>query len=382
MRVLAITNLFPDSARPGFAPFNRQQLERLSRLCSLTVIAPLPWPRALAIRLRGGRPEPPPSCRLEGEVVYPVYWYTPRVLRDLYGRFYRWSISRAVDRVFAQSAPDVIYATWAYPDCWAAVRTGAARGVPVVSRVHGSDINEYMKHAGRRDLILEALEGSARVITVSEALRDILAAEGVERRKIETVLNGVDRGIFRPADREEASGRLSIKPGRRRVLFAGNLERVKGVDLLIDAFARLGDPGAELVVLGDGPERGRLESLARTKGLGDRVLFRGRVPLEETALWMSACDVFCLPSRNEGTPNVILEALACGTPVVASRTGGIPGIVPGEGGILFPPEDPAALAAALDEALSRDWGRVESPAGTWEDNAARILGILESASGR
>jgi glycosyltransferase involved in cell wall biosynthesis len=113
-----------------------------------------------------------------------------------------------------------------------------------------------------------------------------------------------------------------------------------------------------------------------------RIHFHGRVAHHMIGRWMNACDLFCLPSLDEGTPNVLLEALACRTPVVATDTGGIPEIVSPESGILFPKGDVPALAGALRAALERDWDRdrIVCPASSWEDNARSLAGILQRAA--
>lgn len=378
MKVLAITNLFPDSSRPGFATFNRQQLFHLSALCELRLIAPLPWTRRFSMALKGESPAPPEEFEGRAVIEYPSWYYTPKILRDLYGSFFYRSITSAVDRATSGSKPDVIYATWAYPDCWAAVRTGRRLGVPVVSRLHGSDINDYMKYPGRRKLILEGLRGSAAIISVSRDLKDRLAGEGIDPGKIEVLYNGVDRELFHQLERSMARKELGLPAGGKHLLFVGNLNAGKGVDLLIDAIPASGVEGVTLHILGDGP---MMEAL-RSRVCRQNVVFHGRKPFGQIGTWMNAADIFCLPSYDEGTPNVVLESLACGTPVVATDTGGIPEIINDDSGILFRKGDTGDLARALQQAFAREWDRtdIKSPAGTWEENAATLAGILSAAA--
>jgi glycosyltransferase involved in cell wall biosynthesis len=142
--------------------------------------------------------------------------------------------------------------------------------------------------------------------------------------------------------------------------YVGNIRPVKGSDVLIEAMDHLvkqiGNQDAELWIIGSGEIEAQVRARTTALGLDSRVRFLGRQPHEAIPRWMSAVDVFCLPSRNEGCPNVILEALASGKPVVASRVGGIPELLTeGANGYLVPPEDPAALARALDQALARTW---------------------------
>ncbi len=378
MKVLAITNLFPDSSRPGFATFNRQQMFHLSALCELRLITPVPWTRRLAMGLRGESPAPPEEFEGRAAIEYPTWYYPPKILRDHYGAFYYNSIYRAVDRAVAASRPDVIYATWAYPDCWAAVRMGRKLGVPVVSRLHGSDINDYMRYPGRKRLILEGLKGSARIISVSVDLKKKLVEEGIDPGSIEVLYNGIDRAIFHQEDRSGARHELGLSGKGKIVLFVGNLNAGKGVDLLIDAAAAAGIEDLTLHILGDGPSMGALRNRA-----GERnVVFHGRQPFDRIGTWMNAADIFCLPSYDEGMPNVVLESLACGTPVVATDTGGIPEIISEASGMLFRKGDAEDLVLKLSRAFARDWdrGAIVSPAGTWEENAGSLAGILSAAA--
>lgn len=383
MRVICITNLFPDVTRPGFASFNRQQLIHLASSHELELVVPVPWPRRAALALRGARPEPTADCAGVMTVRYPVYWYTPKVLRGLYGAFYERSIRATVASIVRSGRPDLVYATWAYPDCYAASLVAKRHGLPLVARVHGSDINEYFDHPARKRRILEAMRSARAVVAVSKALRELLAAAGVDPARIHVIYNGIDRDLFRAGDRLSSRRALGLDESKRIVLFAGNLEPVKGIALLIEAFGRLEGAPCEVHVIGDGPERGRLAGLARRLPPDKPVRFHGRVEHRLMGTWFNASDVFCLPSLAEGAPNVILEALACRTPVVAAETGGIPEVVPSGSGILFPRGDAAALAGALGEALSRAWdrGRIECPAGSWDENARRLGEVFALATG-
>jgi len=381
MKVVCVTNLFPDAAKPGFASFNRQQLIHLAALHEVRVIVPVPWPRFAALSLRGVKLAPTEDCRGVMSVHYPCYYYTPKVLRRFYGSFYERSIVGTFSRLVREDPPRVVYATWAYPDCWAASLLAARHGLPFVARIHGSDINAYFGYPSRKRLILEWMRRAQAIVSVSAALRDLLASEGVDRGKIHVVYNGIDRALFRPLDRGAARRELGLPESGAIILFAGNFERVKGIDLLIEAFGELEAAGV-LHIIGDGPEAKNLATLARRLPAGKPVRFHGRVPHRLMGLWFNACDVFCLPSLAEGTPNVVLEALACRTPVVAAETGGIPEVVSAGAGILFHRGDARALAGALAEALAKPWdrSRIECPAGSWAENAGKLGEILERAA--
>jgi glycosyltransferase involved in cell wall biosynthesis len=169
--------------------------------------------------------------------------------------------------------------------------------------------------------------------------------------------NGVEGDRFFPREQAEARRKLDLPTGRRIICFVGRLSREKAVDTLIEAMARFqADPEPPLlVIVGNGPAEGALRARAHALGLEPLVRFVGERHHSEVPDWISACDVFCLPSLREGCPNVVLEALASGRPVVASNVGGIPELVSEAEGRLVPPQDPQALAQALRVVLERSW---------------------------
>jgi glycosyltransferase involved in cell wall biosynthesis len=195
--------------------------------------------------------------------------------------------------------------------------------------------------------------------------------------------------MFRPVDRGEARARVGLPADGRVVVSVGRLAEVKGHDLLLRALGELapaeGDPaGIRLVLIGEGDRRGALERQARELGLEGRVRFEGEVAHERLADWYGAADLLCLPSRREGWPNVLMEAMACGTPCVASRVGGAPEILgEEEAGLLADPDDAGDLARALRAALARSWDRrvLVARAGehSWERAVARIESVLAEA---
>lgn len=379
MKILCLTNLFPDTTRPEFAPFNRQQIMHLADLNEVRVIAPVPWTHMLSKRLAGDRPAPLEEFS-KIDVSYPVYYYTPKIMRDSYWRFYRSSVASTFGRHVREFNPDLVYATWAYPDCRAAVELSSSAGLPLVMRIHGSDINDFFRFRGRKRLILEAVERADAVISVNEVLKELLVSNGADPSRIHVIYNGIDRSVFLPQDRDNCRSGLGLGVETPVILFAGNLKPVKGVDLLLEAFSRIEKRGLQLHILGDGPLRSSLEKRASSLGISGKVFFHGSVAHREMSRWYSASDILCLPSLNEGTPNVILEALACGIPVVASDTGGIPEVVNQDAGILFRTGDIPSLTTALSDGLERSWERsmIDCPAGSWVINAKTVTDLFES----
>lgn len=356
MKILALTNLYPNPLQPHRAVFNRHRFRFLAQRHALRLIVPIGWREELELSRKQQAHLPPErEVVLDGiPVAHPKYWYTPKVLRGAYGRFYLESVRRTFDRAVREFAPDIVFATWAYPDGWAAVRLARAHGLPVAILVHGSDIRRVDEFAARRRGTREALRHADGVIAVSADLGRSVVELGADPGSVQVVLDGVDKSVFLPGDQATARQQLGLAPGQRHLLFIGNLVEVKGLDILLQACAQLDQATDDwqLHLVGDGPLRGSLAQQADALGIAPRVRFHGSQPQHALPGWLHAADLFVLPSRSEGIPNVLLEASACGTPYVASRVGGIPEIASLGASTLVPPEDPRALATAIARRLA------------------------------
>ncbi len=387
MRVLAITKIFPNAAEPLSAPFNRQQFAALRDHCDLEILATIPWfPGAglLASWSSAGKlARVPKRETIHGMAVsHPRTLFVPRLAMATWGPLYAASIAPIVAPY--RGKVDVVLGTWAYPDGFASVLAARMLGVPCVVKLHGSDINLIAKEPGPRRMTSWALPQAACVVAVSRALADEAVAMGVERDRVTIVMNGVDAELFKPRDRAAARAELGLPAGPLAV-YIGNLNPVKGVPDLGRAWASVIRelPDATLLVVGDGPQRAAVESV--TSSLGERARLIPRQPLERVALYMAAADIVVLPSHNEGTPNVVIEALACGRRVVATAVGGVPDLITSdELGSLVPPRDPDALACALVAALRRPYdpdhvARLGARGG-WAASAAALHAVLQEAA--
>jgi len=363
--------------QPHRAPFNRHQLRLLGERHPLRVIAPVSWTDELALARAGGRLER--AVTLDGHAVeHPRYYFPPKVARGSYGYCFAASVRGAFRRAVREFAPDVVFAPWAYPDGWAAARLARRAGLPVVVQVHGSDVKLLDRSAARRRRTAEALNAADGVVAVSRDLRDRVVALGVPAERVTVIHDGVDAGVFCPGDRANARAAVNFPggwPTAPVLLFVGNLVPVKGIDVLLRALPAVSP--ARLVVVGVGPELDRLTRQAAGLGVADRVTFLGSLPQSALPNWYRAADVFVLPSRSEGVPNVLLEAGACGTPWVASRVGGVPEIPGHVSRRLVPPDDPAALAAAIADALAA--GRLDPADLPKPKFRAEAVGELEAA---
>jgi teichuronic acid biosynthesis glycosyltransferase TuaC len=387
MRVLVVTKIFPNSLEPLSSPFNRQQFRALSRSCEVELLATIPWfPGASAFKRWSSAARlsaVPSEERIDGlSVRHPRFVYVPKLAQGLSGPLYAASLAPAVFRY--RGHVDVVLGSWAYPDGYAAVMLGELLGVPAVIKVHGSDLNVLAKRQGPRRRMQRAFRRAARVVAVSRPLATIAEELGAARERIDVVPNGIDRTLFHPRDRDAARRALGLPVEGQIVLYVGHIATPKGALDLVQAFATGGSAlrGARLVLVGDGIERDACAKLAAT--LEVDATFVGAEPHERIPLWLAACDLLALPSWNEGIPNVVLEALASGRRVVATRVGGIPDVVTSEElGELVPPRDHRELATALARVLSTEYDplKVSSALSTpsWEGSAALLHQSLLSA---
>jgi glycosyltransferase involved in cell wall biosynthesis len=356
MRILAITNLYPNVRQPHRAPYNRQHFKQFAVSHAVRVIAPIAW----TDKLSGWRNALPPlpkdrrACCDGIKVDHPCYWYTPKLLRNQYGRFYLMSVRKTFERIASDFQPDVVFASWAHPDGWAAVRLGHAVGLPVVVNVVGSDV--LCMGAARQHLIAETVRAADGVVAASQDLARRVVQLGANPKRVQAIHNGVDTHLFGPGNRPAARQRLRWPADMPQLLFVGNLVPVKGLDVLIDALARLKREQIPFHchLVGQGPLRQALQRQADAAGVADRLTFVGPVPHDQLPDWFRAADLFVLPSRSEGVPNVLLEAAACGTPFVASNVGGIPEIAHLGRSRLMPADDIPALVAAIRGSLTHD----------------------------
>lgn len=357
MRILALTSQYPNPYQPHKTPFNRHQFRLLADRHKVAMIAPIAWTDEFRARAKG-LPALPPGRRVELDgiaVDHPRYLFPPRVLQATYGPFFASSVAPTFRRAVARFRPDLIYAAWAYPDGWAAVRLARRTGIPVVIQVLGSDVLVLTTHPRRRRLTFNGLRAADGVVAVSQDLAQRVIKGGVNPDKVRVVYGGIDPSLFHPGPKHEARERVGINSERGPlILFVGNLVPVKGIGTLLRACRLLEQEGVafQCRLIGQGPLAGRLQERINRTGLGARVELLGVKSQAELPDWYRAADVFVLPSRSEGVPNVLLEASACGTPCVASRVGGIPEITHRGSIQLVPPDDPLALARAIRETLS------------------------------
>jgi glycosyltransferase involved in cell wall biosynthesis len=359
MRILVLTNLYPNPFEPNRGLFNRNQIRHLAEEHEVTVISPILWTDEWAARRAGSSPLlNGRENELDGiPIVHPRYFYTPKVLRSCYGRFFKASVRRAFNRTVDRFQPDVVFSPWAYPDGWAAVELGHGCGLPVVIKVHGSDIHQLNRFPGRCSGTLQALHDANGVVVVSADLKDQIIRLGVNGESIRVIYNGIDAGVFAPGDKRQARARLGLPENRAAVVMVANFVPVKGHRILLEALKLLEGSGVpfDCHLLGDGPLRSSLASEAAALGLTHRVIFHGTKSQADLGDWYRAADIVAVPSLAEGIPNVLLEAMTCGVPCVATSLDGIREVMPMDYPCrLVPPGDAGALASAIQMMLHQE----------------------------
>jgi teichuronic acid biosynthesis glycosyltransferase TuaC len=397
IRLLTFSTLFPHAARPNHGIFVENRLRHLlaSQQAISTVLAPVPW-----FPSRSGRfgdwalnaRAPTAETRHGIAISHPRYPVIPKI-----GMLAApWLLFRAmvpqVARLLAEGHRfDAIDAHYIYPDGVAATWLGRRFGLPVVMTARGTDVNLIPRHRGPRRLIQGAIRDASAIIAVSAALKQVLVELGAPPDKVTVLRNGVETDLFHPpVDRTAARAALGLK-GPTLISVGGLIER-KGHHRTIEAMRQL--PGFELLIAGEGPERERLSGLVASFGLSDRVRLLGPRPHRELPALYGAADASVLASSREGWANVLLESMACGTPVVAANIWGNPEVVrTPEAGVIYEPNTPDGLAAGVRRLFSslpdRETTRAYAEPFSWDETTAgqlalfrRVISDFASASAR
>jgi teichuronic acid biosynthesis glycosyltransferase TuaC len=329
MRILTFTTLYPNAVRPQFGVFVETRLRKLvaSGHVSARVIAPCPWFPLKSSRFgkyAAFAQIPRFEERYGLAIDHPRYLLIPKISMNV-APFLLFAAVLPVLRGQIARGQDfeAIDAHYMYPDGVAAAMLGLALDRPVVITCRGSDINELSEYHFPKQQMKWAASRAAAVVTVSEGLRDRLSALGVQRAHVRVLRNGVDLELFYPIEQRTSRVRLGLSG--RVLVSVGNLVPLKGHELIIKALVDL--PSTTLLIVGHGPERSSLESLAQAVGVADRVRFLNPVPQDKLREIYCAADALILASASEGWPNVLLESMACGTPVIATNIPGVTEII-------------------------------------------------------
>jgi glycosyltransferase involved in cell wall biosynthesis len=388
MSALTYTSLFPSRVFPLKGVFVKHRAAAVAQLLGEKprVVAPVPYfPNISGFGEWSRMGSHPGEEELDGiRIWHPRYFMTPKLGMAIYGPSMYWASRGLVRRLFKERSFQVLDAHFAYPDGLAAVLLGRMLGIPVVLTVRGNDINLSARFRTVRPLISFTLRHASAVVAVSESLADRAVSLGADPGNVRVVRNGVDTQLFRWMARAEARASLGLPQSETVLISVGHLIPRKGFDLVLRALGEGNEKtrGWRYAVIGDGPLRKDLDALAERMGISERVTFIGSLDQDRLALWYSASDLVVVPSRREGTPNVLMEALASGVPVVGSRVDGIPEVLrPEEDGLLFEAEDVSGLRMAIRSALKRRWDREaisrRNSVRGWEKAAEETVAVFE-----
>lgn len=364
MKILTFSSLYPSSARGRHGVFVENRLRHLIDHGGVEaqVVSPVPWfpsrhPRFGEYAQMAATPREDERHGIH--VHYPRYLLLPKVGMSMAPRSMAMA-SLGLLRELREKFPfQLIDAHYFYPDGVAAITLGKRLGVPVVITARGTDLNLIPQYPRPRRLIQWAASEAAGMITVCQALKDVLVDLGVPAGRVQVLRNGVDLTMFRPAeDRESLRQTLGID--RPCLLSVGHLITRKGHDLVIHALQAL--PDMMLAIAGDGPEDGALRELVVSQGLAERVRFLGALPHDGLKDWYGAADCLVLASSREGWANVLLESMACGTPVVATRVWGTPEVVAVDDAGRLAERTSASLAAEVRVLLANPPSRAATRA--------------------
>ena len=365
INVISLTIEYPIDLNLGKGLFVRARLQAMAKVMNLQVFSPIALldyanPNR---RLRGSRGIPSRLADGATEVFYPRWLYPP------FGGFVNpfclfFGILWPLSRLSRHSRLDVLDAHFVHPDGIAAGLAAWILRKPFIVTVRGSELLNQ-KFRMRKFWMGWAIRRAARVITVSDNLREFALQMGADPSRVKVIPNGIDTDIFFPRDRSMCRAKHGISPQALVVLSAGNLAEIKGHHRVIQALEALRSKGMqpELLIAGGVGRSGRyaevLHNEVASRGLEGQVRFLGEVGQAQLAELMSAADIFCLASSREGCPNVVIESLACGTPVIGTDVGAVRRLVPTEQyGYVVAVHEPEGLQEALRDGFCRKWDHV------------------------
>jgi glycosyltransferase involved in cell wall biosynthesis len=366
LNVLALSYLFPNRSQPGYGIFVMNRLRAVSSLCNVKVIAPVPWyPLLQRLRPSLWKGNVPSNDTIGGlKVFHPRFPVIPRYMKWFDSLSYWWAARRVARQLLADEGYefDVVDVHWTYPDIVAGHRLARSRRKKFIITVRGHEALYDQEWSIRRWLVAHFLRRADFVVTLSAELRDKVVALGVRPERVGVVLNGVDLDSFRHLDRDASRAALGLPKDQKILLSVGRLTEGKGHHELVRILPELSkrQDVALYIIGGVNPEDDFSHVLLRMiADLGlSNVHIVDRVTHDKLACWYAAADVFCLATQREGCPNVVLEALACGTPVVVTNVGAVDEIIePGSNGFLVDPRQLSTLGPTVQEALSRTWDR-------------------------
>ncbi len=384
MKILSVSHMFPNNQRPNVGVFVKERLKSLSKVVNTTIVAPVPYfPLSYMIDNYRYTKAIPLKEEFDGlHVHHPRYLLVPKICKFSDGYLYYKSINKFIIKKFRKDSYDLLDFHWVYPDAYAGLKWARLFNKKIVVTIRGNESICYFENSLRKKMLMDTLRSVDHIIAVSTDMKNKVVDEyGVEDRNVTVIPNGIDTQKFYAAEKTKAQGKCYLKPGKKYILSLCRLSKEKGLEYLLKAFSLLDVNDAELIMVGDGPLRTHLVGLAQQLNIANKVRFIGEVPHEDVCTWYNVADVYCLPSLWEGCPNVVIESIACGVPVVSTNVGGIPDLISSDDyGFIVSPGDVAQLSEALRGALEKNWNRgkiaLYGSSNTWANVADRIVNLF------
>ncbi|QDT46424.1 Putative teichuronic acid biosynthesis glycosyltransferase TuaC [Symmachiella dynata] len=396
-RILVVSASFPSSVMPTFGVFVKERVRAIAKLpgYSVRVIAPIPYfPPIKKLSRWYDWSQVPLRETIDGlEIVRPRYPMLPKVGGYIQANLMYPGVLQAAKRIRREFDFDIIDAHFAYPAGVVGTQLGKRFGKPVVITGRGEDIHRFPESPVVGDRIRWAMRNADQFVGVSEEIAAKMISLGADPAQTRVIGNGVDCQKFQPLPRDEARRKLDLPADAQIVISVGDCFENKGFHLLVDALGRLktSHPQLHAVIVGGSPRYGNdYTSVIKEKiaehGLDDRVHLPGRRPHEELSTWYSAADLYSILSAREGSPNVLMEALACGVPAIGTPVGGIPEILADDRlGSVLPERSVAAAADGLTAAFAREWDRKEIrkilETHDWSSTALQVADVFDQATG-
>ena len=358
--ILIVSHMFPNKEYPLNGLFVKEQLLFLKDLVNLSVIAPVPFFPFINFTKKYRKISQVPAIEEDNhiKVVHPRYFFVPKFFKSADAFLYRASLDKFFVKFLKKNNVDILHFHWGFPDALAGIRWAKRFSIKTVLTVHGNESICFFENSFRKKMMVSRLKNIDHIIAVSNDLKNkILKYYDFPEDRITVITNGVDPKKFYSEDRTNARKECGLDLSCRYILTVARLSEEKGIKDLLNAFSNLKKEKIKLIIAGDGPLKNQLIEFSKALKINDKVNFLGAVLNEDLRNWYNAADIFCLPSLWEGLPCTIAESLACGTPVVATKVGGIPDRINKGNGILVPPSSPDMLSVALVEALAKKWDR-------------------------
>jgi len=386
MNILVLTTLYPNNVQHRHGIFIENRVKELVKRypeAKVKVIAPVPYfPSFLPVKeYKKYSKVVSKEIRANIEVIHPKYFVVPKVGMNITPYFLYRTCLASIAEIQAEGFDiDVIDSHYFYPDGVVASWIGKKLNIPVMVTARGSDINIIPQNATAKKRIIKALSTIQASAAVSQALADEMVKLAPSAKKPIVLRNGVDLDFFHP-DAAKHTLPFAVEKNEKLILSVGNLVELKGHHLVIEALASLDN--TKLIIIGEGEEKVNLRKLVAELSLTDRVFFTGNIMQAELPGYYAAADALVLASSREGMPNVLLESLACGTPVIATNVGGSSEVITHDDiGILLKERSANGIAKAvktlLIKGVSSEKVRLFAQQLSWEDVTKKQYDFLNN----